>query len=251
MMLVFSVYFLVCFFAKFKYSEHDAYFYFDCCLKTFLFSLIPYVLALCRCKTTKTLQAYYIIMLMGHYIGGDLLDLYAKVPWYNFVLHFLNSVLIGFIIYNLLKKYVQTKNKFLMAILIVACVLMVGILWEIYEWLADGWWNRNMQRHRISAGVNAGQPFMGRQALMDTMEDICLDIFGGVATAICVLVIKVKHTPIDEFFAISYVKRKIGEAKDITEESKNSQQIEKSKNNDASIQTKLDNNIDLEENNEL
>ena len=50
---------------------------------------------------------------------------------------------------------------------------------------------------------------------------------------------------------VSYVKRKIGEAKDITEESKNSQQIEKSKNNDASIQTKLDNNIDLEENNEL
>lgn len=214
LLLIGAVFFFICWKTNSLFEGWTSYYRFYSFMQALLMSLIPYVLLLFRVKITKTLQVYFTIMLMGHFIGGNMLYLYSNSLYYDAFLHFMNSALLGVVIYNLLKKNVKTKNKFVMSILVVACVLLVGILWEIVEWTSDALWNSNMQRYNYSSGPHAGEPFVGRMALMDTMKDICLDIFGGIMTCVLVFSVKIKKVPLDEYFSVSIVSRKKSVAND-------------------------------------
>ena len=54
--------------------------------------------------------------------------------------------------------------------------MTIGALWEIYEFSFDGLLGMNMQKFRLESGVQ----LVGREALMDTMEDIITDVIGAL-----------------------------------------------------------------------
>ena len=59
--------------------------------------------------------------------------------------------------------------------------MMLGGLWEVYEFVSDGVLGTNMQKFAIEGGAL----LQGRAAVMDTMEDIIVDGIGAfLATTI-------------------------------------------------------------------
>lgn len=163
------------------------------------YSLVPFALLLFRVKTTKTAQIYYYIALMGHFVGGDILSLYCTSFYYNFVLHLANSMLIGVFIYNFLSKHVKT-NKYLFFFIVVACVMLLDVFWEFYEFAMDSWFGKNMQRHHNSI---TGEPFVGQEALLDTMRDFAMDLVGAIGSCIIACKVKIAGKQLHEYFALT------------------------------------------------
>lgn len=168
------------------------------------FSLIPFALLILKIKTTKTAQIYYYIALMGHFVGGDILSLYCTSFYYNFVLHMANSMFIGVFIYDLLSKHVKT-NKYLFFVIVVACVMLLDIFWEFYEFAMDSWFGKNMQRHHNSL---TGQPFVGQEALLDTMRDFAMDLFGAIGSCVIACKVKIAGKQLHEYFSFSKIPSK-------------------------------------------
>ena len=56
----------------------------------------------------------------------------------------------------------------------------LGVVWEIYEFTADGILHTNMQKF----GLEDGTPFAGRLALMDTMKDLIVDTIGAAVMSV-------------------------------------------------------------------
>ena len=63
-----------------------------------------------------------------------------------------------------------------------------GVLWEFYEFTCDSF-GMNLQRY-----LAAGQPKVGRAALMDTMTDLIMDVIGALLIC-CYLYFRLRKNP--------------------------------------------------------
>ncbi len=173
------------------------------CLYCLLFSCLPYILKKWNIHSTKTLQVYYLIAIMAHFIGGNTLHYYRFVWFYSFVVHFINSFLIATIIYGMLLRHCKNQSKFFMFIATMAFTVLIGVLWEFCEYFIDEISGRNMQRWRDSI---TDEPFIGRVALKDTMIDLMMDSLGGALAGIYFAFSNIKGVPLYKFLELKYVK---------------------------------------------
>ena len=70
--------------------------------------------------------------------------------------------------------------------------VVVGVIWECTEWVSDEISGGNMQRWANSI---TNEPFIGREALKDTMKDLLLDMIG--ASFVCAVNGAIMHKNID------------------------------------------------------
>lgn len=103
---------------------------------------------------------------------GRLAGLYAETVWYDKLLHFGNSVIIGLLAFAIVYALRMTgrlrTSAATDAVVILLLALGVGALWEIAEYVTD------LAFHRGAQGSPAMAP------LDDTMWDLILDGIGGV-----------------------------------------------------------------------
>jgi hypothetical protein len=96
-------------------------------------------------------------------------NLYAYLPDYDTVLHFLSGLLICLLVLYLIVRsghYEKISDGLKLVILLLSSQ-GVGAFWEIVEYLVDAWTNSNAQ-HYIEEG------------LVDTMHDLIADSLGGL-----------------------------------------------------------------------
>ncbi|MBR1987501.1 MAG: hypothetical protein IKA36_00525 [Clostridia bacterium] len=206
------------------------------CLSAFTISLLVYILYFCKVRATKALQIYFILALCGHFIGGDLFNLYVLSKNYNYILHAFNSCMIGIIIYGMILRNVKKQSPIFMLIMTTASVVAVGVIWEFYEYLADTINGINMQRWRNSI---TGVPFVGQRALRDTMWDLFCDFFGGIFAGIFAYPVVIKGKSIYQHFELKMVNLNIHHTPIIYNELPL-----KSKQNDTSV--KLQNQVEID-----
>lgn len=105
-------------------------------------------------------------------LGGDF-DLYWRFWWYDIVMHFLGGLWIGLItlwIYYLSGYFKKNKkDKPFVFLLSFLSVLIVGISWEIFEYLFEIVFSSNY--------------------ISDTALDLIMDILGGLVASIVLLVL--------------------------------------------------------------
>lgn len=152
-----------------------------------------------KIKSTKTLQTYYIIALIFHFIGGGAFNLYSYNKYFNYILHFFNCFLIGVIIYGMILRNANSSGKLFMFLMTVSCVIAIGVIWEIYEFSVDSLLGKNMQRFRNSI---TGEPFVGQEALWDTMKDLICDTVGGGLAGIFAYPIKIAGKRLYQVFEL-------------------------------------------------
>ena len=174
------------------------------CVYCLLFSFLPYLLKRWNIHSTKTLQVYYLLAIIVHFILGGTLHYYRDVWFFSFIVHLINSFLIATIIYGMLLRHCQNQSKFFMFLSTVAFTALVGVLWEVCEYAIDGMkTGSNMQRFNDSVTL---EPFIGRRALQDTMIDLMMDTLGGVLAGLYFAFTNIKGVPLYKFLELKYVK---------------------------------------------
>ncbi|MBO5910222.1 MAG: hypothetical protein J6Q15_01795, partial [Clostridia bacterium] len=174
------------------------------CIYCLLFSFLPFILNKWNIRATRTLEVYFLLAIIVHFMLGGTLHYYRDVWCFSFIVHLINSFLIATIIYGMLLRHCQNQSKFFMFLATVAFTALVGVLWEVCEYAIDGMKSgSNMQRFNNSV---TNEPFIGRQAIQDTMIDLMMDTLGGVIAGIYFAFTQIKGIPLYKFLELKYVK---------------------------------------------
>jgi len=156
-----------------------------------------------------------------HFLIGRAFNAY-HTEYYSFIIHLINSFLMGVIIYGMILRTQKKQGKLFMFIMVTASVVLIGAVWEIVEFLVDKIFDGNMQRTLENV---SREPFVGKRAVLDTMLDICMDLLGGILAGLLANVIKIKNKPIYIYFELKSAKYRpamLGEVRYYEEQNENS-----------------------------
>ena len=145
-----------------------------------------------RLEIPNKIYYLYVIFLYAAIFLGEIQNFYYKFQYWDLILHTLSGKMIGFLgfsvvdILNRVNEHVNL-DPFFVAFFAFCFAMMLGGVWEIYEFISDGVLGTNMQKFAIEGG----SLLQGRAAVMDTMEDIIVDGIGAfVASTVGYLSIK-------------------------------------------------------------
>ncbi|MCK4996868.1 ATP-binding protein [Candidatus Pacearchaeota archaeon] len=138
----------------------------------FCFTFLPKILKnLFGIDLPMSLEVLYLMLIYGILNFGELRGLFSGVWWWSILTTFTASVALGFIslsvVHVLLKKSRISANPIFAGFLIFSFTITLGVFWEIFEFALD---------LLIHSGLQKG--------LMDTMQDICVNILGAFAVSI-------------------------------------------------------------------
>jgi hypothetical protein len=131
---------------------------------------------------------FEIIIVLFIYAGvflGGVKNFYYKYWWWDSLLHFISGLalgFIGFLILYILYRTEKFKAKPFVIVFFAFCfAIMVGVIWEIFEFLVDSFFGYNMQKARnlsLSFFCNT------RLGVIDTMIDLILNVLGALIASI-------------------------------------------------------------------
>ena len=128
---------------------------------------------------------YYAFLYCAIFLG-EIFSFYYRIPVWDSLLHAMSAAMLstlGFILVDWLNKDEHVKlsmNPIFVSLFAFSFALMIGTLWEIYEFSFDSILGLNMQKARLEDGT----PLIGNAALTDTMKDLIIDALSALAVAI-------------------------------------------------------------------
>ncbi len=123
----------------------------------------------------------YVVFLYCAIFLGEVRSFYYLVPYWDVILHCFSGMMLGALGFSIV--YILNNEQNVKVNLSPAFVtlfsfcfaMMIGVLWEIYEFTGDGLFGLNMQKFMLEDGT----PLVGRAALSDTMKDLIVDSCGA------------------------------------------------------------------------
>ncbi len=128
---------------------------------------------------------YYVFLYCAIFLG-EIFSFYYRIPIWDSILHAMSAAMLGalgFILVDWLNKDEHVKlsmNPLFVSLFAFSFALMIGTLWEIYEFSFDSILGLNMQKARLENGT----PLIGSAAVTDTMKDLIIDALAALAVAI-------------------------------------------------------------------
>ncbi len=128
---------------------------------------------------------YYAFLYCAIFLG-EIFSFYYRIPVWDSLLHAMSAAMLstlGFILVDWLNKDEHVKlsmNPIFVSLFAFSFALMIGTLWEIYEFSFDSILGLNMQKARLEDGT----PLVGNAALTDTMKDLIIDALAALLVAI-------------------------------------------------------------------
>ena len=167
----------------------------ECILGIFALLLPGMLTKKFRLEIPGKIYYLYVIFLYAAIFLGEVRSYYYKIPYWDMILHAFSSVMVGFLGFSLIdilnhdnKKV--TLSPFFVAYFAFCFAIQVGVLWEVYEFSADGLFGTDMQKYKLQS---SGMDLQGREALRDTMEDLIVDGIGAfLASSIGYISLKYK-----------------------------------------------------------
>lgn len=142
---------------------------------------------------------YYLFLLLSLYLG-NFIGIYTKFIIYNKILHVLSSILLGFFAMFFVKLIKDNSNKkinpFLIFLIVFAIALSVSTCWEIFEFIVDA---------ILKTDLQAVEGLVGRNAILDTMLDICCSFAGSIISATICAVWSYKNSSFISKFTVSKI----------------------------------------------
>lgn len=124
----------------------------------------------------------YTLFLYASIVLGEFRNFYYKVPHWDTILHMLSGVLLALFGYSLItllndsEKILLKLSPAFIGLFTFCFAVALGVIWEIFEFTADGLLNMNMQKFALESAEN----LVGRDALKDTMKDLIVDSIGAL-----------------------------------------------------------------------
>lgn len=153
----------------------------ECILGIFALLLPGMLTKKFRLEIPGKIYYLYVIFLYAAIFLGEVRSYYYKIPYWDMILHAFSSVMVGFLGFSLIDILNQDNKKvtlspFFVAYFAFCFAIQVGVLWEVYEFTADGLFGTDMQKYKLQS---SGMDLPGRDALRDTMEDLIVDGIGA------------------------------------------------------------------------
>lgn len=134
----------------------------------------------------SNMMLLYAIFLYCAIYLGEVKYFYYHVPHWDTILHTFSGFMLGalgfsfVLILNKTEKIPVALSPSFVAVFAFCFSVSLGTLWEIYEFTADGILKTNMQKFAAEAAI----PFIGREALVDTMKDLIVDTLGALVMSV-------------------------------------------------------------------
>ncbi len=134
---------------------------------------------------SKMMILYAVFLYCSIYLG-EVRSFYYHIPNWDTMLHtFSGGVLgaLGFSIISLLNRTDRVPvnlSPIFVALFSFCFALTIGVVWEMYEFTADGILRTNMQKFAQAGGAK----LVGRAALTDTMKDLIVDAIGALVVSV-------------------------------------------------------------------
>ena len=128
---------------------------------------------------------YYAFLYCSVFLG-EIFSFYYLIPHWDTMLHAMSAAMLatlGFILVDWLNEDENVKlsvSPIFVSVFAFSFALMIGSLWEIYEYSFDTILGLNMQKFKTAEGVE----LVGQAALDDTMKDLIIDAIAALAVAI-------------------------------------------------------------------
>ena len=139
---------------------------------------------------------YFIFLFCAIYLG-EVRNFYYTIPYWDLILHAFSGAMLGALGFTIVIMLNNTKginlhlSPFFASVFAFCFALTIGAVWEIYEFAIDSTLGLNMQKYMLKDGT----PLIGRDALLDTMEDIIVDAISAlVITAVGYIYVKTKKS---------------------------------------------------------
>ena len=150
-----------------------------------------------RISVPLGMMVMYTVFLYGAIYLGEVRSFYYLVPYWDVILHFFSGVMLGclgfsvVVMLNDAQSVHITLSRGYVAFFAFCFAVMIGVVWEIYEFATDGIFGTNMQKFMLEDGTM----LVGRAALTDTMKDLIVDCCGAglVCIAGCLSLRKGRH----------------------------------------------------------
>lgn len=156
-----------------------------------------------RVKIPTYLDIYLLVLVVAHFFLGTIFRAFDFIPFYDKALHTLSGgalTVVGFSIANLFlsqkqkdgKPYLNPNvpyKKTFLAMFALGFSLMLGLVWEFFEFIVDTIGGTNMQRWQDRP---ATEYFQG-SGLIDTMMDLIVHTIGAIIIVVFVVWWLKKH----------------------------------------------------------
>ncbi|MFC3884808.1 hypothetical protein ACFOU2_15565 [Bacillus songklensis] len=156
----------------FYFSKDDSYRYLIA-IGGIICGAVPLILVrFTKIKFNMPIMLSYLAFIFGSQFLGSILGFYG-LGWWDTFLHFLSGALLGFVAIALFERMTHKQARhdiscWLVFLFVLSFAVLGGVLWEIYEFSGDQFFDMTMQ-----GGGNT-----------DTMIDLTADAAGGLVIAI-------------------------------------------------------------------
>ncbi|MBQ7362845.1 MAG: hypothetical protein IJW48_00170 [Clostridia bacterium] len=144
-------------------------------------------------KIPNAFIVIFTLFLWGAIFCGEVMKFYYRVNFWDDMLHLLSSMMLGVLGFSLIeilnndrKHALVNLSPFFVAVFSVSFAVLIGVLWEFYEYIFDGILGLNMQKFAVEATVPGEKltDLVGRAALSDTMMDLIVDFLGATVASV-------------------------------------------------------------------
>lgn len=151
---------------------------------TLILFLLPTILAKrARIRIPAPFQIVILIFIFESMYLGEIHHYFYRYKWWDTMLHANSAIILGYIGFLLI--YALNKDArmhvrlspFFMALFSFCFAMMIGTIWEIFEFAVDALLGLNMQKARNLEMVNG--VFDSRLGVIDTMQDLIVDAIGA------------------------------------------------------------------------
>ncbi len=153
------------------------------CLLVIIVMHVPLVVeAILKTELSDILCLSYWMFLTGSVFLGEVCKFFYRIKHWDDILHFFSAILTALLSFMLFSRFTHGNSQCSVAFMLLFAVsfsVLIGVLWEIYEYAFDGLIGLNMQKFALEDGVL----LVGRAALDDTMKDVIVDTSGALTTA--------------------------------------------------------------------
>ncbi|MBS6510765.1 MAG: hypothetical protein KH334_03600 [Clostridiales bacterium] len=177
------------------------------CLGAFVLCLLPVLLRkVFRLELPPGILMYYYLFMFCAAFLGEVFRFYYAVPHWDDILHISSGAVLAIVGYSIVNACcgeggIERLPAGFAALCAFMLALSFGVIWEFYEFTADGLLGMNMQKFALEDGTN----LIGRAALIDTMKDLIVDFVGAAAGALS-LYAPLKHKkPVFQAFLIRHL----------------------------------------------
>ena len=185
-MVYFTLRFLVIAVMVAKFFNGDFESVFLCGLTLVLFLLPTVFERALMIDLPNTMEIIIMLFIFAAEILGEISSFYTTFKGWDTILHTFSGAMLGalgFSFITFLNKTDQVPvnlSPVFVATFAFCFAVTLGVVWEIYEFTADGILHTNMQKF----GLEDGTPFLGRLALRDTMKDLIVDTIGAAVMSV-------------------------------------------------------------------